>query len=86
MTTVQVCLPKQNTLLLPWIYNQLGMYIFLLLSPEEDELSKALMCYCFPDKFGEHIFLDLFHFVNLASSCSLIPLQLVVFSIWALVI
>ena len=43
--------------------------------PEEDELSEALVCYCFPVVvvFGEYIFLDLFHFVNLASSCLLIP-------------
>ena len=36
-----------------------------LLSPEEDESWKALVCYCFPvfRFIGEYVFLDLFHLV-----------------------
>ena len=36
-----------------------------LLSPEQDEWSKALECYCFPvfRLIGEYVFLDLFHLV-----------------------
>ena len=47
-----------------------------LLAPEEDiSLSKAIVYYCFLvfRSIGEYIFLDLFYFVNLASSCLLIP-------------
>ena len=53
---------------------------FLLLSvhppsPDEVKSSKAHVCYCFPvfRLISEHIFQVLFHFVNLASGCSLIP-------------
>ena len=47
------------------------LYLFLLLlsvsllSPEEDESWKALVCYCFPvfRFIGEYGFIDLFHLV-----------------------
>ena len=62
------------------------MFLLLLLSihllaPEDDNLPKALAQYCFLvfRRIGEYIFLDLFCFVNLTSTCSLIPQTNLVF-------
>ena len=48
-----------------------------LLAPDKDNfLSKALVFHCFLvfRRIGEYISLDLFRFVNITSSCLLIPL------------
>ena len=53
-------------------------YLSIFFTPDEDNfLSKALVFHCFIvfRHIGEYISLDLFYFVNLTSSCSLIPHQ-----------
>ena len=55
----------QPLLVCPLLYFLLLLLSVNLLSPEEDESSKARLCvrYCFPvvHHVGEYIFLDLFH-------------------------
>ena len=63
------------------VHNPLLYFLLLLLlsinllAPEDDSLSKAPVYYCFLlfHRIGEFISLDVFYFVNLTSSCSLIP-------------
>ena len=63
-------------LVCPLLFFLLLLFSVSLLRPEEDNfLSKVLVCYCFLvfRRIGEYVSLDLFYFVNLTSSCSLIP-------------
>ena len=55
--------PLHQLLVCPLLYFLLRLLFVILLLPEEDESSKALVCYCFPvfRHIGEYIFFDLFH-------------------------
>ena len=67
----------QLLLVYPLLHFLLLLLSVSLLSPEEDKLSKALVCYCFPvfHHVGEYVFLDLFHLVSSVCRCQ-VPHQM----------